>query len=202
MSMSTIRVYRPYQDHNKVIECLSQLFPKCFFTNPKQRRPLKANIVDDLNEANELTLGEFNLRAAVDWYIGNIGYEYNVVAGAERIGLDGKVIGKVTEKEAREAQARIAIKHERMNKQRGIDTVRTVQSLHGTGGMTDDQFRKIPAPSKLDCGDLEIEGKLNDAIAALTQARELLLKFDRHTTLRAALMNAAIGVAAGIVNNI
>ena len=54
-----------YQDHNEVIKLLCELYPKCFFSNPKQRCPLKLGIVDDLKAANEPRLAAYNIAAAV-----------------------------------------------------------------------------------------------------------------------------------------
>jgi sRNA-binding protein len=137
------------QDHNAVIQQLSELYPKCFFTNPKQRRPLKPNIVVDLFKAADRELAWFDVGAAVDWYISHIGYDYACMAGAGRVDLDGKVVGKVTESEAREAENRVAAKHQQMAEQRcQFDALKTAQALYGTGGMTDCQMRKIPAPPK------------------------------------------------------
>ena len=69
------------QDHNVVIELLSQLHPRCFFANPKQRRPLKKDIVDDLEKLRDPTLAGYNIEDAIDWYTGHIGYDYSLRPG-------------------------------------------------------------------------------------------------------------------------
>jgi sRNA-binding protein len=178
------------QDHNEVIQILSELYPKTFFANPQQRRPLKPTIVDDLEKekANEPNLAWYDLRAAVEWYMSHFGYEYACTTGAKRINLEGKEVGKVTASEAREAAGRIAfIKEQRRN-----DAVRTAQALHGKGGMTDDQMSKITAPP-IKTNSNEIEPRLESAIGALTEARGLLVL--NNIILRTALLKAAISVA-------
>src|SRR5262245_19042437 len=107
------------QDHNKLIAHLAQLFPKAFFINPRQRRPLKSNIILDIERAADPSLAEFNVGAAVDWYTSHIGYDHACAqAGAERVDLDGKVVGKITAMEAREARARIVSKGREITERR------------------------------------------------------------------------------------
>ncbi len=185
----------PGQDHNEVIEILAELYPKTFFATPKQRRPLKHDIIDDLEAANDPRLAGFDVGAALEWYVGHISYDYACTQGTGRLNLDGKVVGKITASEAREAAERVAIKGKAINERRSArnaDPWRTVQGLHGSGGMTDDQLRKIPAPSPAKSGN-NIERKLDDAIAALTKARELLTV--DNIALRMALLKGAISVA-------
>jgi sRNA-binding protein len=154
-----------FQDHKVVIDLLGQLYPRCFFTNPKQRKPLKKNIANDIDKLSNPALAEYDIYAAVDWYTGHIGYDYGLTPGAERIDLNGQFVGKVTETEGREARERIAIKHREMAKRRG-DPQRTIQALYGTGGMTDDQLRKIPAPPV----------RIHDG--AVEDAKAVVAKFD------------------------
>jgi sRNA-binding protein len=105
-----------YQDHNEVIQLLSELYPKCFFANPQQRRPLKHRIIDDIEQADDPRLAGFDVSAAINWYEGHIGYDYACSqAGTVRLNLDGNVIGKVTLSEAQEAQEHIASKGEEIS---------------------------------------------------------------------------------------
>ena len=191
-------MYQPYQDHNAVIERLCELYPKCFFINAKQRWPLNHNIVDDLTKANDPALTQLDVAAAVDWYTGHIGYDIACVAGAERINLDGKTVGKISESEAREAQQRIAAKSKQMAERGSV--LKTAQGLYGTGGFTDDQFRKIPAPSTLKSNNSDVEQKFDEAMAALIKARELVVL--DNTALRIALLKAALSVAEGSIQKI
>jgi sRNA-binding protein len=93
------------QDHNEVIRILASLYPKTFFAEPKQRRPLKLNIVADLSKADDAELADYNVGTAIDWYISHIGYDHSCIAGAKRLNLDGKEVSRVTESEARDALA-------------------------------------------------------------------------------------------------
>jgi sRNA-binding protein len=188
------------QDHNKVIDCLSELYPRCFFRDPKKRLPLKVNITADIEKAADPSLAQFNVGAAVAWYTGHVGYDYCcATAGNERVDLNGKVVGKVTENEARDAQARIAVKSKDIAARR--NPVRIVKTLHGIGGMTDDQFRKIPAPpAHPPALKSSVEQIIDEAIVSLTKARELLAL--DNTALRVALLKAALSVAEGSIKKI
>jgi sRNA-binding protein len=189
---------KKWQDHNEVIERLRKLYPRCFFTDPRQRRPLKRNIVDDIERDREPTLAGFDIVAAVDWYESNIGYEYNLVAGAERIDLNGKVVGKITSTEQHEAQQRIAVKHKQIAEKRA--PLKTLQALYGTGGMTDDQLRKVTVPPVAKRSSNDAESKIDSIIKTLTKARELISLED--PALRGALTTAALLVVQASLENL
>lgn len=187
-----------WQDHNEVIQALSEVYPKTFFVTPQQRRPLKPSIINDpeKEKANEPSLAQYDLRAAVEWYMSHFGYERACTPGAKRINLEGKEVGKVTLSEVREAEERIAFSKEQ---QRRNDAVRTAQALHGKGCMTDDQMSKITAPP-IKTNSKEIEPRLESAIGALTEARALLVL--DNIILRTALLKAAISVATAALTEI
>jgi sRNA-binding protein len=166
-----------YQNHGEVIELLCKLYPKCFFVNPRQRRPMKRNIVEDIERAREPSLVGFDVGAAVDWYEGHIGYDYALVAGADRMDLEGGIVGKITKAEENEAHARIAVKRKQIKESKQIkerDVLKTMQALYSTGCMTDDQMGKVTAPPLPKPAPISEEQKLDNIIAAVTEARELL----------------------------
>jgi sRNA-binding protein len=83
------------------IRVLADRYPKCFFEDPKMRRPLSKDILADLQREGLLSP---SFRSAVGWYQGNFGYQYTLQAGAKRVDLDGKEVDTVTEQEQREAE--------------------------------------------------------------------------------------------------
>jgi sRNA-binding protein len=186
------------QDHNEVIQILCDLYPKAFFGDPRQRRPLKRNIVADLSAKADKELAYFDVGAAVDWYCNHIGYDYAHQAGKERVNLDGEVIGKITVDEAREAQQRIDYKHEMMDKRKQRSPHATLAALHNGGEIPDDQMRKVTALKKAKAKDTG--AKLDEAIAALTQAKQLLEL--EEGALRTAMLQAAIGVASKAIGEV
>jgi sRNA-binding protein len=95
------------QDHKEVIAKLAYLFPKAFFEEPRQRVPLKANIVADIEKQACADLIGVDVSAAVDFYMSHIGYQISLsTPGKTRVDLDGNLVNKVTEQEAAIAQRR------------------------------------------------------------------------------------------------
>ena len=110
----------PRYELEDLISELSFSYPKCFFTDPGQKRPLKKNIIIDLEK--DSMRDDEKLNAALTFYTRDWNYEYKLQAGAKRIDLDGNEVGTVTETEAREARERVkaareakAAKHEEKN---------------------------------------------------------------------------------------
>jgi ProP effector len=85
------------EERDDFVRHLATQFPKCFFEQPELRRPLKRNITDDLEERK--VLNRDKCLAAVNRYESSFTYCYGIIAGAERVDLDGRVVGKVTEQE-------------------------------------------------------------------------------------------------------
>jgi sRNA-binding protein len=98
------------EEKNEVIQMLAEKYPKCFFLNPKLRRPLKKTIVANLMQEGLPRAREL-LAASVDWYRSHVGYQLALQAGQKRIDLNGKDVGTVTELEERTAkkQAEVAL---------------------------------------------------------------------------------------------
>jgi ProP effector len=96
-------VYYHRHERDEAIGYLAAKFPKCFFENPAHRRPLKHSIVLDLEK--ESGLDREKLVQVLDWYESHFVYRRGMIAGAERVDLDGKKAGTVTPAEQREARA-------------------------------------------------------------------------------------------------
>jgi sRNA-binding protein len=110
-------------DRERALEALCDTYPKTFFSTPRQRRPLKhrieQDIAADIASDPKHELHEYDVEDALNWYMSHLSYEIACSsAGAERIDLKGRVVSKVTEKEAREAAAEVERIREVMNARR------------------------------------------------------------------------------------
>jgi sRNA-binding protein len=94
----------PYnrQEIESVIENLAELYPKCFFTAPEHRKPLKHNITVDLVKEG-VQMSQELVRSTIAWYESYFAYQFALSAGSPRIDLHGNKAGVVTEKEQRDA---------------------------------------------------------------------------------------------------
>jgi ProP effector len=88
-------------DRDAAIRDLAVQYPGCFFEEPTLRRPLKNSIVDDLGKDNAGDRGQ--LERVLDWYRSDFGYQRSLIAGAEKVDLNGKKAGTVTAKEQEDA---------------------------------------------------------------------------------------------------
>ena len=89
----------PNRDESEhAIQLLADRYPKCFFVIPQQRKPLKKNIVLDLQNDGVPVAYEL-LASAIHWYQTHFGYLYALQAGVRRIDLHGKEADAVTEQE-------------------------------------------------------------------------------------------------------
>jgi sRNA-binding protein len=132
-------MYRVSREESEdLIRKLAEAYPKCFFEIPQQRRPLKKNILADLEREGFPAASEL-LSAGIEWYMSHFGYQHALTAGAKRINLDGKEVGTVTELEERAAKKKIT-----EGKQR--NAIRIMSSMHSAGLIADDQLRKVDAP--------------------------------------------------------
>ena len=99
------------RDHlEALVEHLAATYPKTFFTEKSLKRPLKKNILADLEK--DRVLDDEQREAAVSFYTKDWNYEWTLLAGAKRINLSGEEVGVVTELEAREAQNRVRAQKE------------------------------------------------------------------------------------------
>jgi sRNA-binding protein len=178
----------PRDEIESFIEYLAEKYPACFFTNSTLKRPLKKNIILDLEKDN--TLDADKREAAIGFYTKDWNYEHKLQAGVERIDLDGKRAGTVTEQEHTEAMQRVATqKAAAYNKQKlqFRDPIEVTRSLHDQGRISTDQLSKIPAPMKP-----KFDPALERLQSLLTNASAVLQKTD--PMLRTAVLTASLRV--------
>jgi sRNA-binding protein len=111
-------MYPRRNERDQIIEYLAETFPKCFFEAATQRRPLKHDIVDDLEQRT--AFDRTKLLHVISWYTSPYACEYNLVAGAGRTDLDGKKCGTVTPLEQSEARRRINVRKKEMRERHAI----------------------------------------------------------------------------------
>jgi ProP effector len=84
----------------ELIGVLAERFPACFAVNPSYRRPLKVGIHVDILAQLSDTISPRDLSAALRIYVSNIKYLKALVAGADRVDLNGMPAGTVTAEHA------------------------------------------------------------------------------------------------------
>jgi sRNA-binding protein len=119
----TAMYYHQHQ-RDEFVRYLAEMFPKCFFEEPDHGRPLKHNIIDDL-EARKV-LDRDKLLQTLDWYTGHFTYSRILIAGAERVDLDGTKAGVVTMKEQQDARTDLAAR--KRNKEQYLRDQRQMQA--------------------------------------------------------------------------
>jgi sRNA-binding protein len=129
------------QENEEVIRMLADRYPKCFFEEPKLRRPLKLDIISDLQKEKAFLDNEL-IASGVEWYQSHLAYLHSLAAGAKRLDLNGREVSTVTEPEYIAAQAKIKLAHQKLN----ANAAGTLQALHAAGRIPDDQVRKLDAP--------------------------------------------------------
>jgi sRNA-binding protein len=130
----------PREQIEQLIEYLAATYPKAFFRSPHLKRPLKKNIIVDLEKDN--VLDDDRRAAAVSFYMGDWNYERTLLAGAKRLDLNGKEVGTVTKEEQIEAQKRVQAGRQAL-KEKQASPVEVVRKLHADGT---DELSKITAP--------------------------------------------------------
>ncbi len=171
------------------IQMLAEKYPKCFFTIPRQRRPLKKNIVADLQK-DGISMAIELIGASVDWYKSHISYQYSLEAGAKCLDLEGKEAGTVTELEQRAAQKKILEIHEKLAER---NPIKTTPSLVAAGRIPENQLKKIDAPimSKTMAPVRPELMPLHEAVLAANTAMSTPVS---NGNVRAAITAAVIGV--------
>jgi sRNA-binding protein len=183
-------MYKYQRDElEQAIQCLANRYPKCFFTNPRQRRPLKKNIINDL-EKDGAPLASELLAEGVQWYMSHIGYLSVLEGGLKRVDINGDAVGTVTELEAHVAAKKL---EEIRNERRAVqDPIRTATALVANGRIAEDQLRKIPAPAIAKpaavCAEL---ARLHKAVIDPNSAISIKLE---NADIRAAVTAVVMGV--------
>jgi sRNA-binding protein len=138
--------YRPDREETEdTIRLLAERYPKCFFVDPRQRRPLKKNILADLQNDGFPAAYEL-ISAAVDWYQSHFSYQYALEAGTKRINLAGKEVGTVTAMEHLAAQKKIKEGKANLAEKDKRNATQTLQTLYAYGRISDDHLKKLDAP--------------------------------------------------------
>jgi sRNA-binding protein len=136
----------PREQLEQCIRYLADRYPGCFFEDPGQRRPLKTNLVADLQKDG---VSE-EIIAGVSYYMRHFGYLRCLQAGAERVDLNGKKAGVVTEQEMLNAEKQFREQKEqiaRKNAAATLPAISVIRSLHATGSIPTDQLRKVTLPA-------------------------------------------------------
>ena len=84
----------------ELIGVLAERFPACLAVNPSYRRPLKLGIHVDILAQLSDTIAPRDLSAALRIYVSNRKYLKALVAGADRVDLNGMPAGTVTAEHA------------------------------------------------------------------------------------------------------
>jgi sRNA-binding protein len=90
------------------IALLVETYPKTFTIIESKRRPLKIGIYSDLAAALDGAITEDEIKRTMRHYTSSEGYLKNLLCGAWRFDLDGKVVGVVTRTEEDHAKRRLA----------------------------------------------------------------------------------------------
>jgi sRNA-binding protein len=170
------------------IQKLADTYPKCFFVTPPLRRPLKKNIVADLQKDGIAISAEL-IDATVNWYQSHIGYQYCLKAGAKRLDLAGNEAGSVTESEQHVAEKKIQEINESRLAER--NSIRTTSSLVAARRIPGDQLKKIDAPTVSRPIVLPELTALYEAVLAANAAMSASVG---NSNMRDAITTAAIGV--------
>jgi sRNA-binding protein len=108
----------PRPDLEDFVTYLADKYPKCFVVDPRMRRPLKRDIITDLQK--EKVLDDDRVAAAVSFYTRNWTYQKCAIqAGLERVDLNGNKAGIVTELEQRTAQKRVQVEKQEISERNG-----------------------------------------------------------------------------------
>ena len=186
------------QEVEHAVHVLATKYPKGFFEDPKLRRPLKKNLVVDLQKDGcPLTAEEMS--TAIDWYENHFAYQYALQAGAKRVDLNGKEVGTVTELESRNARNYIAERKRAMNERNLNLAPPTTTSLVVAGRIPDDALRKIDLPSEpspMTATKADPLARLQGQVDALRRVIEV-----SEPTMQMALMAAGLKVVIAEAEN-
>src|SRR6516225_7622776 len=109
------------QDYLKdLVSELEDIYPKCFFTDPRHKTPLKKSIIDDLQ--SDGFHDKDDRVAAISYYTKDWNYEWCLQAGAKRVDLEGREVGTVTQQEEREARERVQSQQRKIREEREATT--------------------------------------------------------------------------------
>jgi sRNA-binding protein len=133
----------PREHLENAIRYLAEKYPACFFEDPGMRRPLKATIAADLQKDGV----DEGIIAGVSFYMNHFGYQRQIQAGADRVDLNGRKAGVVTELEQLTAQKKVKEAKEEINN-RKTNPVPSLRSSPVAGKISGDGLSKAAAPVK------------------------------------------------------
>jgi sRNA-binding protein len=110
------------------IEQLEQKYPKAFFSDPRQRLPLKKTIRADLEQDGFGATAE-EINRVMEWYENHKGYQMQLIAGAKRFDLSGKAVSTVTAAEEQVAKRELVKINTKMRERREAREVQPVPKL-------------------------------------------------------------------------
>jgi ProP effector len=183
----------PRETLEEWVEHLVRKYPACFYHDAALKRPLKKGIQDDLHNESAI-----NVEAALSYYTRDWYYLACVQAGAERIDLDGKKAGVVTDQEARTANKQLLDEKQKLKEKRAIERrnpIATLNSLHANGHISTDQLRKVDAPPLRT--ETEVKRAADNPLARLESVlgrTAELLTADEDKALQSALVVASLKV--------
>lgn len=96
------------------VELLKAHYPNCF-SEREGVKPLKTGIRQDLVKQlgahEDIALGDKAcMVSSLAYYVNSVSYHKSVIEGADRVDLDGQVVGKVTVEEAHYSKSRLEVK--------------------------------------------------------------------------------------------
>jgi ProP effector len=94
-------------DITEVIDALVERFPRAFFADPSQTKPLAVGVKEKILQQMS-TLAPKTVADALRRYAGSPDYLKATIEGAARMDLDGQAAGVVTKGQAEHAQRRLA----------------------------------------------------------------------------------------------
>jgi ProP effector len=97
----------------ELIAVLAERFPACFAVNPKYRQPNQLGVHHDILAQLSDTIAPRDLSAALRIYVSNGKYLRALVAGADRVDLDGMPAGTVTAEHADIAKAQYELRRDK-----------------------------------------------------------------------------------------
>jgi len=97
----------------ELIGILAERFPACFAVDPSYRQPLKLGIHLDILAQLSDTIAPCDLSAALRIYVSDSKYLKSLVAGADRVDLNGMPAGTVTAEHADIAKAQYERRREK-----------------------------------------------------------------------------------------
>src|SRR5262245_50958774 len=126
----------PRQLLDEGLSWLADKYPSCFFVNGHARRPLKKTVLTDLQKEG----ADADVLSSAEFYMNSWEYLRSLLAGAERVDLNGKKSGTVTPQEQLDAEKRIAAEKAAVakTKVKQSNPVAVLQKLHAARKIPDD----------------------------------------------------------------